>query len=263
MGEEGVRIEGILVDFQKDKKLAMLKQLITTLVSGSNPASVIKKIAGTVENLCNRSSLFLLHFRIYFNYKKRLSLKQVSDFYKRPTLESPSKLALEENAFLFENHGAQLLGQIKRGCCRARAILFKVLADTVGLESRLVVVSLSFSFFFLLFPLILWYFVSYKLAFEQGLPNDGTVDCLDTSKHMSVTVVINSVELLVDLIRFPGQLVPRSAKAIFMAHISPAGESDSAENDSCDSPLEPNSPLYERRDPERSAGFPCLLFTLL
>ncbi|CAN6977114.1 unnamed protein product [Brassica oleracea var. botrytis] len=193
LGEEGVRIEVILVDFQKDKKLAMLKQLITTLVSGSNPASVIKKIAGTV-----------------------------SDFYKRPTLESPSKLALEENAFLFENHGAQLLGQIKRGCCRARAILFKVLADTVGLESRLVV----------------------------GLPNDGTVDCMDSNKHMSVIVVLNSVELLVDLIRFPGQLVPRSAKAIFMSHITPSGESDSAENDSCDSPLEPNSPLYERRDPE-------------
>uniref|UniRef100_M4E220 non-specific serine/threonine protein kinase n=1 Tax=Brassica campestris TaxID=3711 RepID=M4E220_BRACM len=193
LGEEGVRIEVILVDFQKDKKLAMLKQLITTLVSGSNPASMIKKIAGTV-----------------------------SDFYKRPTLESPSKLALEENAFLFENHGAQLLGQIKRGCCRARAILFKVLADTVGLESRLVV----------------------------GLPNDGTVDCMDSNKHMSVIVVLNSVELLVDLIRFPGQLVPRSAKAIFMSHITPSGESDSAENDSCDSPLEPNSPLYERRDPE-------------
>ncbi|XP_020883094.1 serine/threonine-protein kinase EDR1 isoform X2 [Arabidopsis lyrata subsp. lyrata] len=193
LGEEGVRIEVILVDFQKDKKLAMLKQLITTLVSGSNPALVIKKIAGTV-----------------------------SDFYKRPTLESPSKLALEENAFLFENHGAQLLGQIKRGCCRARAILFKVLADTVGLESRLVV----------------------------GLPSDGTVNCMDSNKHMSVIVVLNSVELLVDLIRFPGQLVPRSAKAIFMSHISPAGESDSAENDSCDSPLEPNSPLYERRDPE-------------
>ncbi|KAL0673757.1 hypothetical protein Bca4012_001738 [Brassica carinata] len=204
LGEEGVRIEVILVDFQKDKKLAMLKQLITTLVSGSNPASVIKKIAGTV-----------------------------SDFYKRPTLESPSKLALEENAFLFENHGAQLLGQIKRGCCRARAILFKVLADTVGLESRLVV----------------------------GLPNDGTVDCMDSNKHMSVIVVLNSVELLVDLIRFPGQLVPRSAKAIFMSHITPSGESDSAENDSCDSPLEPNSPLYERRDPERSV-FRCVIFLL-
>ncbi|KAG2280665.1 hypothetical protein Bca52824_051885 [Brassica carinata] len=71
LGEEGVRIEVILVDFQKDKKLAILKQLITTLVSGSNPASVIKKIAGTV-----------------------------SDFYKRPTLESPSKLALEEKCLL-------------------------------------------------------------------------------------------------------------------------------------------------------------------
>lgn len=82
---------------------------------------------------------------------KFILLKQVSDFYKRPTLESPSKLALEENAFLFENHGAQLLGQIKRGCCRARAILFKVLADTVGLESRLVVVSLSFSYFIFIF----------------------------------------------------------------------------------------------------------------
>lgn len=98
-----------------------------------------------------------------------------------------------------------------------------------------------------------------KLSFpfdshEQGLPSDGTVNCMDSNKHMSVIVVLNSVELLVDLIRFPGQLVPRSAKAIFMSHISPAGESDSAENDSCDSPLEPNSPLYERRDPERSAS---------
>lgn len=34
-----------------------------------------------------------------------------------------------------------MLGQIKHGSCRPRAILFKVLADTVGLESRLVVVS--------------------------------------------------------------------------------------------------------------------------
>lgn len=71
---------------------------------------------------------------------------------------------------------------------------------------------------------------------------------------MSVIVVLNSVELLVDLMRFPGQLIPRSTKAIFMTHIAAAGESDSAENDSCDSPLEPNSPLYgfsERVDPER------------
>ena len=88
----------------------------------------------------------------------------------------------------------------------------------------------------------------------QGLPNEGAVECADSYKHMSVIVVLNSMELLVDLMRFPGQLIPRSTKAIYMTHISAAGESDSAENDSCDSPLEPNSPLYgfsERVDPER------------
>lgn len=90
----------------------------------------------------------------------------------------------------------------------------------------------------------------------QGLPSDGAVECVDSYKHMSVIVVLNSVELLVDLMRVPGQLRPRSTKAIFMTHISAAGESDSAENDSCDSPLEPNSPLYaysERMDTDRLA----------
>lgn len=75
---------------------------------------------------------------------------------------------------------------------------------------------------------------------------------------MSVLVVLNSVELLVDLMRSPGQLLPRSNKAIFMTHLSEAGESDSAENDSCDSPLEPNSPLYwvsEKIDPDRYKGY--------
>lgn len=89
------------------------------------------------------------------------------------------------------------------------------------------------------------------------MPTEGASECVDSDKHMSVIVVLNSVELLVDLIRFPGQLIPRSTKAIFMTHISAAGESDSAENDSCDSPLEPNSPLYgfsERIDPERLGG---------
>ena len=38
--------------------------------------------------------------------------------------------------------GVQLLGQIKNGSCRPRAILFKVLADTVGLESKLMVVCI-------------------------------------------------------------------------------------------------------------------------
>ena len=37
---------------------------------------------------------------------------------------------------------------------------------------------------------------------------------------MSVLVVLNSVELLVDLMRSPGQLLPRSNKEIFMSHIS-------------------------------------------
>jgi len=66
---------------------------------------------------------------------------QVSDFYKRPNLESPAKAALEETSHMFENQGVQMLGQIRHGSCRPRAILFKVIADTVGLESRLMVVS--------------------------------------------------------------------------------------------------------------------------
>lgn len=189
LGGEGYRADIILVDTEKDKKLSMLKQLIVALVKGlnSNPAAMIKKIAGLV-----------------------------SDFYKRTTVESPAKAVLDETSHMLENQGVQLLGQIKHGLCRPRAILFKVLADTVGLESKLM----------------------------MGLPNDGVIECADSYKHMSVIVVLNSVELLVDLMRFPGQLIPRSTKAIFMTHISAAGESDSAENDSCDSPLEPNSPLY-------------------
>ncbi|XP_057953377.1 probable serine/threonine-protein kinase SIS8 isoform X1 [Malania oleifera] len=198
LGSEVLRADIILVDAEKDKKLTMLRQLIVALVRGlsSNPATMIKKIAGLV-----------------------------SDFYKRPNAESPAKAALEESAHMSENRVVQMLGQIKHGSCRPRAILFKVLADTVGLESRLMV----------------------------GLPNDGVTECMDSYRHMSVIVVLNSVELLVDLMRYPGQLIPRSTKAIFMTHISAAGESDSAENDSCDSPLEPNSPLYgfsEKADPD-------------
>ncbi|KAL4573303.1 hypothetical protein LXL04_020103 [Taraxacum kok-saghyz] len=195
---EGVKADIILVDSQKDKKLSMLKQLISTLVRGlnSNPAAIIKKIAGLV-----------------------------SDFYKRPQFDSPIKATLDDASA--GSRGVHFLGHIKNGSCRPRAILFKVLADTVGFESRLVV----------------------------GIPNEGVGECVDSYKHMSVVVVLNSVELLVDLMRFPGQLIPRSTKAIFMTHISAAGESDSAENDSCDSPLEPNSPLYgfsERVDTESS-----------
>lgn len=91
--------------------------------------------------------------------------------------------------------------------------------------------------------------------FVQGLPSDGGVECADSYKHMSVVVTLNSVELLVDLMRFPGQLIPFSTKAIFISHISAAGESDSAENDSCDSPLEPNSPLYGLPDKLEAEGY--------
>ena len=59
-------------------------------------------------------------------------------------MESPAKAAVEEPSHVFENRGVQLLGQIRHGSCRPRAILFKVLADTVGLESRLMMVSSDF-----------------------------------------------------------------------------------------------------------------------
>ncbi|KAF8110689.1 hypothetical protein N665_0079s0009 [Sinapis alba] len=200
LGEEGLKADVILVDFQKDKKLFRQKQLITKLVSGLNskPAAVIKKIAGLV-----------------------------ADVYKQSTLHSPAKATQS-----LENCGIQLLGQIKNGSCRPRAILFKVLADTVGLQSKLVV----------------------------GLSSDGASESLDSYSHISVTVLLNSVEMLVDLMRFPGQLIPLTTKAIFMSHISAAGESDSAENDSCDSPLEPNSPMFGYSDHENAEKDENLLF---
>lgn len=50
LGGEGFRADIIVVDAEKDRKLSMLKQLIVALVKGlnSNPAAVIKKIAGLV-----------------------------------------------------------------------------------------------------------------------------------------------------------------------------------------------------------------------
>ncbi|RRT47449.1 hypothetical protein BHE74_00047870 [Ensete ventricosum] len=201
LGMEMSMADIILVDAERDKKLSMLKQLSAAMVKGiyANPALVIKKIAGLVF-----------------------------DFYKRPSSElSPAKASVDDISHLMDNKGIQLLGQIRQGSCRPRAILFKVLADAVGLESKLVV----------------------------GLPSDGGVQCIDSFKHMSVVVVLNSVELLVDLMRYPGQLIPFSTKAIFISHISAAGESDSAEYDSCDSPLEPNSPLYGLSDKVEAAGY--------
>lgn len=54
-----------------------------------------------------------------------------------------------------------MLGQIRHGSCRARAILFKVLADIVGLHSKLLVVSflcISMSEFFGLCPGLIEFF---------------------------------------------------------------------------------------------------------
>ncbi|KAJ3692145.1 hypothetical protein LUZ60_012495 [Juncus effusus] len=188
-GMEGLKAELILVDTEKDKRLSMLKQLSLALVKGlsSKPASLIKKLASLV-----------------------------TDFYKRSNTQmSPLKATPEEICHLIENRGIQLLGQIRHGSCRPRAILFKVLADAVGLESKLI----------------------------AGLPSEEAVENMDSYKHMSVVVVINSVEFIVDLMRLPGQLMPFSSRAVYTTHISTAGESDSADYDSCDSPLEPNSPL--------------------
>lgn len=60
----------------------------------------------------------------------------MADVYRIKTpLQSPARTVRS-----FQIHGFPLLGKIKHGSCRARAILFKVLADAVGLESKLVVV---------------------------------------------------------------------------------------------------------------------------
>ncbi|KAL3643511.1 hypothetical protein CASFOL_014326 [Castilleja foliolosa] len=188
MDAEGLKPNVILVDSRKDKKLSMLKQLAVTLVKGlnSNPAAMIKKIAVLV-----------------------------CDFFKRPKMEHDHvKGALEEVSHALDNQGIHMLGHIKHVSCHSRAILFKVLADTVGLESMLMV----------------------------GLPREGVMERTDTYKHISVIVILNSVELLVDLGRNPGKLLESSAKVVFLSHLS-AGESDSAENDSYDSPIEPNSPV--------------------
>jgi hypothetical protein len=114
LGIEGFKAEIILVDIERDKKISALKQLCTALVKGltSNPAAMIKKVAGLV-----------------------------SDFYKRPNPHlSPARTSSEELSYFLENRGVQLLGQIRHGSCRPRAILFKVLADSVGIDSKLLVV---------------------------------------------------------------------------------------------------------------------------
>ncbi|XP_022898729.1 serine/threonine-protein kinase EDR1-like isoform X2 [Olea europaea var. sylvestris] len=198
---EGLRPSVIVVDTRKDKKLSMLKQLAVTLVKGlnSSPTAMIKKIAGLV---CD------------FHKKPKFGLDHVEG-------------SLEEVSHALDNYGIRMLGHIKHGSCHSRAILFKVLANTVGLDSRLMV----------------------------GLPREGVMEQADSFKHMSVIVVLNSVEHLVDLVHFPGKLIPSSAEALFLTHL-PTGESDSAENNSYDSPTEPSSPLCSISDRADVEGLP-------
>lgn len=64
METNGIRVDVILVDAEKDKKLSKLKQYILALVKGlqTNPPAMIKKIAGLVS-----VSLVLLIFNINHN----------------------------------------------------------------------------------------------------------------------------------------------------------------------------------------------------
>ncbi|XP_071935172.1 uncharacterized protein [Coffea arabica] len=75
-----------------------------------------------------------------------------------------------------------------------------------------------------------------------GLPREGVMDRTDSYKHMSVTVFLDSVEFLVDLVRVPGKLAPCTSEAIFFSHMIASRESESALN-SYDSPMEPCSPI--------------------
>eukprot|EP00252_Welwitschia_mirabilis_P027989 TRINITY_DN9886_c0_g1_i1.p1 TRINITY_DN9886_c0_g1~~TRINITY_DN9886_c0_g1_i1.p1 ORF type:complete len:856 (-),score=182.72 TRINITY_DN9886_c0_g1_i1:397-2964(-) len=191
LASEGIRADPILVDAEKDKRVAKLKQYTIASVKGlsSNATLAIKKIA---EVVC--------------------------EFYGGPHVEAgPSKLSAEEMFSFSENQGVILLGQMKNKSCRPRALLFKVLADAVGLRSKL---------------------LTGLQTYDKGITYS------DSCKHMSVLVSLNSTELIVDVMKCPGQLIPFSVRSLVIYHLSGTGESDSAENDSCDSPLEPNSPMF-------------------
>nr|GMD93156.1 serine/threonine-protein kinase EDR1-like isoform X1 [Ipomoea batatas] len=108
-----------------------------------------------------------------------------------------------------------MLCQMKSKPCHYQAILFKVLADTVGLECKLIV----------------------------GLPREGVIKRDDSYEHICVTVVLNSVEFLVDLVRSPGKLIPYASQALILPHIRASRDIYSGESDSYSSPIEPNSPI--------------------
>lgn len=58
---EGFRLNVIVVDMHKDKKVSMLQQLALTLAKGltSNPAAVIKKIGGLVSDATYLFPIFI------------------------------------------------------------------------------------------------------------------------------------------------------------------------------------------------------------
>ncbi|EOA26721.1 hypothetical protein CARUB_v10022809mg [Capsella rubella] len=190
LGEERLKADVICVNFEVDKQLTLIMEYYIRLVEGlhSEPVTVIKKTAGLVADV----------------YKGR-----------HLPIQARSRQS-------FKAHGFPLLGQIKHDSCRVRAILFKVLADAVGLETTLVV----------------------------GFPSDLTSPAsVDSCYHMSVVVAVNDVEVLVDLKRCPGQLRPFSPEEVYMAHISMAWQSDYVDNGFCVSPLEPNSPMEQSGPP--------------
>ncbi|CAH2058333.1 unnamed protein product [Thlaspi arvense] len=186
--EEGQEADVILVDFEKDKWLHHLKRLIVNLAGGLDPVKVIKEIVGLVRNGEHYLSSPLLHYKSFLLLYRIATCNKdlIVEFYnlKSRTKATPS----------LGSSGFPLLGPIKTDSCRARAILFKVLADTVGLESKLVV----------------------------GLPNDLEIsESVESYKHMSVVVTLNTVEMMVDLTRSNGQLIQMSSSyAVYMAHTS-------------------------------------------
>ncbi|KAJ0780724.1 hypothetical protein HanPI659440_Chr06g0240991 [Helianthus annuus] len=99
---KGFKLSVIVVDLHKDKKVSMLQQLALTLPKGLtlNLAVVIKKI-------------------------RELELSYVKGAW--------------EEIYKMHNEGIQMLGQIKHGFCHPLAILFKVPADMVGIDCRLMV----------------------------------------------------------------------------------------------------------------------------
>ncbi|KAH9557357.1 hypothetical protein CY35_07G081500 [Sphagnum magellanicum] len=198
LGAEAAGSDVLLVDTHKDKTLANLEEFAKVLVNGlrGNVALAIKKIAELVSN-----------------------------FYGGPLFETgATKVSGDECLGSGDGCHIQLLGGVKTGLCRPRAILFKFLGDCVGIQSRL------------------------QMGLQLEAVPSSSLICANPNKHLSNIVAINGIELLVDVMRHPGYLRPFSRKALVMYHMAGAGDSDSGDYDSCDSPLTPNSPLFDFSD---------------